>query len=349
MTLRSLFCFASLTFVFAFCFLTFDLASAHEVYVLDEQTIAQALAAESENPFNAYTGNKSQFYFWALVSIIMLSTIFFVSGFHLFEQRSHRILSLLKRLAHPLVRLTVGTTLVVFGWYGVLYGPELPLQDIFGAASGIIQVLLIALGVAVLAGIYVRAAALAAVALYAYAASTEGWHVLNYTTHLGAYFLLFILGSGEWSLVRVRERLPILVRSFIATLHSLAFPFLRLGFGFGVIFAAVYAKFLHSELALQVVYQYELTLYLPFEPLFIVLGALIIEFLAGLMMLLGVAVRWTALFLAFWLTMGHIFTVEMWWVHLVLYGLAVAIFCHGYDRWSLEGRFLRKNGQEPVL
>ena len=66
-------------------------------------------------------------------------------------------------------------------------------------------------------------------------------------------------------------------------------------------------------------------------------------------MFLGVAVRWTALFLAFWLTMGHIFTVEAWWVHLILYGIALAIFCHGYDRWSLEGRFLRRNGREPVL
>jgi uncharacterized membrane protein YphA (DoxX/SURF4 family) len=120
-------------------------------------------------------------------------------------------------------------------------------------------------------------------------------------------------------------------------------------FGFGVMFAAAYAKYFHSELAVQTVIQHHLTDFFPFDPLFIVLGALIIEFLAGLMLFLGIAIRWTGLFLIFWLTLSQLYFRELWWVHVVLFGIGFAIFCHGYDRFSLEGRLLKKKGHEPVL
>ena len=341
-----------LVFIFILCLLPFVLASAHEVYVLDDETIAAALATESLNPFNAYTGNEYEFYFWGLVSLVVVSTILFASIFHLFEKQLNPLLHFLKRLALPLVRAATSITLIVFGSYGVLYGPEIPLVEIFGSATGIVQVLLIVLGIAMGLGLYARLAALAATLIYLYTLSQFGWYVLSYINHFAAYFFLFVMGSGMWSLDLgwgFRKRVPLAVETFIEHLRPLAFPLLRIGFGAAIMIAAVYAKYVHSELAYQVVIQYELTRYLPFEPLFVVLGAFIIELLAGLMMFLGVAVRWTALFLAFWLTMGHIFTVEAWWVHLILYGIALAIFCHGYDRWSLEGRFLRRNGREPVL
>lgn len=331
-------------------FVPLSTASAHEVYVLDEKTIAEAFAAESPNPFSAFHGNEYEFFFWGFISFIVFSTILFASVFHIFEKYARGPLLFLKRAALPLVRLTVAVTLIVFGSYGVLYGPELPLHMIFGGANGWIEIVLMLLGAAILLGVFARTAALGAITLYLYALGTEGLPLLNYLTHLGAYLTLILLGSGEWSL---GAKWNVLRSSSIEkTLHRLrplAFPLLRMGFGFSVMFAAVYAKFLHSELTLQVVYHYELTQHLPFEPLFIVLGALIIEFLAGLMMFLGIAVRWTALFLAFWMTMGHIFTEEMWWVHLILYGIALAIFCHGYDKWSLGGRFLQRDGRDPVL
>ena len=331
--------------------LPFGFTSAHEVYVLDQETIESALAAESSNPFSAYHGNEYEFYFWGFISFVAFSTILFASVFHLFEKQLDPLLFFLKRIAHPLVRLTVGTTLVVFGWYGVLYGPELPLAELFGGAAGILQALLIILGVAVFAGIYARAAAFIAILVYFSAVAAGDWDVFSYVNHLGAYLFLGLMGSGEWALDSRWHagRLLSALHSFLEKLRPLAFPLLRMSFGLAIMLAAIYAKYVHSELAEQVVIQYDLTRFFPFDPLFVVLGAFIIEFLAGLMMFVGVAVRWTALFLAFWLTVGHIFTEEEWWVHLILYGIALAIFCHGYDHWSLEGRYLRRNGREPVL
>ena len=328
-----------------------SLTGAHEVYVLDDETIAAALATESLNPFNAYVGNEYEFYFWGFVSLVVVTTILFASIFHLFEKQLYPLMSFLKRVAHPLVRLTVSATLIVFGWYGVLYGPELPLAALYGSAAGIMQALLIVLGIAILIGAYTRAAALIAILVYFSAVAAGGWYVFSYVDHLGAYLLLGLMGSGAWALDSRWHagRLLSALHSFLEKLRPLAFPLLRMSFGLAIMLAAIYAKYVHSELAEQVVIQYDLTRFFPFDPLFVVLGAFIIEFLAGLMMFVGVAVRWTALFLAFWLTVGHIFTEEEWWVHLILYGIAVAIFCHGYDRWSLEGRYLRRSGGEPVL
>lgn len=324
-------------------------ATAHEVYVLSAEQIAKALAGDSPNPFSAYRGNEFEFYTWGLISIIVLSTLLFSATFHLFEHRLNPLLFRLKRLAHPLVQFTAGTTLGIFGLHGVLYGPELPLEQLFGPASGIAQAGIILLSTSFLFGIWTRSAALIAMALYAFVVWSSDLYAFTYLNHLGAYVFIFIMGKSEWTiraLVRIHHISPV---HFLRKLRLIAYPMLRMTFGFAVMFAAVYAKFIHSELALHVVHEYNLTQYFPFEPLFIVLGALIIEFLAGLMIFLGIAVRWSVLFLAFWLTLGHLSTPEAWWVHLSLYGIGIAIFCHGYDHWSLEGRLFKRKGQEPVL
>jgi hypothetical protein len=40
---------------------------------------------------------------------------------------------------------------------------------------------------------------------------------------------------------------------------------------------------------------------------------------------------------------------ELIWPHGILFGLAIALFLHGYDRYSLEGFFLKKGKREPVF
>ncbi len=326
-------------------------ALAHEVYVLDAETVAAGIAAVSPNPFTAYVGNEFNFFFWGFVSFVTFSTILFASLFRVFEKVLDPALFYLKRWAHPLVRVTVGTCLVSFGIAGKLYGTEINLQDLFASWSTVMQGLLILGGAAVIAGIYVRTVATLSIAVYAYSASMLGWYVLTYTDHLGGYLLLLILGAGSWSLENLLRRGHISpsLRSHIQPFVPFAFPAMRILFGFGIMFAAIYAKFIHSELALNVVHQYNLMAYFPFDPLFIVLGALIIEFLAGLMMLLGIEIRWTGLFLIFWLTLSLLYFQEAVWPHVILFGLGLAIFFHGYDRYSLEGRFFKGRGVEPTL
>lgn len=325
--------------------------AAHEVYVLPDRTIADALAAPSPNPFTAYSGNEMQFYLWGLVSFIVFSTVLAAVLFRVFERSMGPLFMQLKQYAHLLVRLTAGSALIAFALAGELYGMELSIASVFGAAAPFAQLILGAIGAMLLLGFYTRPAASIALGIFALSALQHGWYLIMYIDHAGAYLLLMALGSGRWSLDfrSNKTATPGMMRLLPQLLMPYAFPILRVAFGVSIMFAAFYAKFLHSELALRVVEDYALTHIFPFEPLFIVLGALIIEFLAGLLLFLGIAVRWTSVFLLGWLILAQFYFQEPVWPHFILMGVGLALFCHGYDRYSLGGYFLKRGRQEPIL
>ena len=116
-----------------------------------------------------------------------------------------------------------------------------------------------------------------------------------------------------------------------------------------VVYAAVYAKFLHANLTLSTIEQYHLLNFFHFDPLFVVLGAFIIESLIGIFFIVGIAIRWTAIFFLFWIGLSLLYFGEAVWPHLVLIGLNITLILHGYDRYSLEGRLFKRRLLEPVL
>ncbi len=79
------------------------------------------------------------------------------------------------------------------------------------------------------------------------------------------------------------------------------------------------------------------------------LGAAIIELLIGTFFILGIEIRFTALFVLFWLSLSLSYFGEAVWPHIVLIGIPVAFIFYGYDKYSLEGRFFKRRGREPVL
>jgi hypothetical protein len=120
-------------------------------------------------------------------------------------------------------------------------------------------------------------------------------------------------------------------------------------FGISALYASWYAKLFHSNLALNTVTDYHLTKYFHFSALFIVLGALIVESLIGFFFILGIEIRFTALFFLVFLTLSLFFFGEVVWPHLILIGVNIAFILHGYDKYSIEGRFFEKDNREPVL
>ncbi len=324
-------------------------ASAHEVYVLPLDVIQNAMGNPSPDPFSAYIGNELTFFFWAFVSFVVVSTVAAATFFRLFERQLTPHLLRLKRYALPVARLTAGISTMSFGFASALYGTEMPFDTLFGGAAPLMQIFFLLAGLSITLGIFTRPFALLLALIYLYSAWIYGWYVLTYTDHIGLYILLILLGGGGLSLSRRLHINEVNAPAFIERLRPLAFPIMRACLGFGVLFASVYAKYLYSSLALNVVVLYDLTKYFPFDPLFVVLGALIIEFLIGLLLFFGVAIRWTLVFLAFWLTLSLLYFQEMIWPHIILFGLAISLFMHGYDRFTLEGRLLKKRGSEPVL
>ena len=308
--------------------------SAHEVYVLSPETIAHDLATPSQSPLDAFSGHEDQFFLWAFIGFIFVSTIFFASITHRLEEFFARFLNPLRAYSPLVARLTLGICLLACGYNYALFGPELPFGDfgIFGVAA---QWAFYISGVLIISGYFVRAAAIVAGGVFVAGIALYGTYMLNYTNYLGEMVVVFMLamagtaGRKQW--------------------EPYAFLVLRIAFGISVAFAAVYAKFIHSNLALSTISQYHLTNFFHFDPLFIVLGACIIEVTMGIFFIIGFEIRHTSLFFLFWILLSLLYFGESVWPHLVLVGVNMALFMYGYDKWTVEGRFFNRGKLQPFL
>ena len=336
---------------FAIAWLIPAFASAHEVYVLDHATVLRDVAAVSPNPLLAFFSNTYQFFLWGFISFVTVSTLFFASIFRVFESALDPFFWRLKKYAAPVARVTLGLALICCAYNSALFGPELPFSDFVGHAYvPLVYSALYIAGVLIALGWLTRIAALAMLPIFALALHHYGFYMLNYTNYLGEMLFVFVLGGGFLSLDGAgAHHIPEATRRFIRWIEPYSFLILRILFGVAIAYAAIYAKFIHSQLALDTISQYHLTDFFHFEPLFTVLGALIIETLIGLFFIVGVEIRWTALFFLFWLVLSLLYFGEAVWPHLILIGLNITFFLHGYDRYSLEGRFFKRHGIEPVL
>jgi hypothetical protein len=313
---------------------------AHEVYVLSPEEVAQALATPPISPFATVLADLSQFMFWAVVAIIAVTTLFFMSISRRIERWSEPFFDQYRRYAPVFVRVGVGASLVVAAFWQALFGPELPLSMVFGPAALLALIVLGLSGAMILCNIYVRIGAGLGMVLYVVAFVTYGSYLITYIEFLGAFVFLFLGGASEKT-----GNMPRVFAKLIHRLRPYRFMILRVSLGAAVMFASLYAKILYSPLALTVVNKYDLTSYWifsSFTPDFLVLGAALVELLCGLLILLGVEIRHTGAFLAFWMTLSLFYFQEMVWPHIILFGLVGAFFLYGYDKYSLEGRFFKR-------
>lgn len=303
-------------------------ASAHEVYVLSHESIASGIASDSPNPFEAFATNRFQFFLWGFIAFVVVSTIFFASITHRLEMFFEPFLTRLRPWAAPVARVTLGVCLIASAYNDALFGPELPLSD-FGPYGTLIRVALLVAGILVLFQRFAKQGALIALVIFMIASFWYGWYILTYVNYLGEILLALFLIKPVW--------------------EPYAFLALRVGFGVSIAFAALYAKFIHSNLALSVVLEYDLTRYFQFEPLFVVLGACIIEILIGIFFIVGFEIRHTVLFFLFWIFVSLLFFGEAVWPHLVLVGVNIALFMYGYDDLTVEGKFFNRGKLQPFL
>ena len=347
-----------LPLIFAFCLLPFALTHAHEVYVLPPETVEQAMKATSFDMLETMKNNLGQFVFWGFIAFTLVSTIFFISIFHFLESRMATFFAKLKVHAPIIVRISTGLGLMSAGYHGASFGPELAFVHDFGSFAHLASLLLLVSGALITVGLWTRYAAALALIFFVISIFHHGLYMLTYLGYAGAAIFLLIVGSHRASahtMLDMPERIPRAYRSLVEKLKPFAFPLLRLCFGLSLVYSALYAKVLHNNLALQVAsvplagHDYSLSFYFGFDPYFLVLGAAIIEILIGLFFIAGVEIRWTSIFLLFWLSLSLWYFGEAVWPHIVLIGIPIAFIMHGYDKYSLEGYFLKKGRREPVL
>jgi uncharacterized membrane protein YphA (DoxX/SURF4 family) len=326
-------------------------ATAHEVYVLNTPTVQYDVSHTSPNPFSLISTNREQFALATLIGVILVLGVFFISISRRLEDALDPILMKAKRYAPLVARLTLGFSLIAAAYYKALFGPELPLAGLVGHYAAALQVILYLLGILIVLGLFVRQSALATLAIFVIAVIVYKSYLLTYVNYLGEIVANLILGGGMWSLDRYMKKATIAttVSSWKQKIEPYAMPALRILFGISAVYASWYAKLFHSQLALDTVTEYHLTNYFHFPALFVVLGALIVETLIGLFFILGIEIRFTALFFLVFLTISLFFFGEVVWPHLILLGVNIAFILHGYDRYSIEGRFFKKGTREPVL
>ena len=328
--------------LFAIVLLFPGLALAHEVYVLTPAEISYGTSTAAFNMLAVAQQNLGQFFFWGFIVFVAVSTVFFVSMFHVLERLLDPFFGRARPYAQTVCRTTVGLGLIAGAVYGATYGPELPLAA-FGMFAPVVAAAMALVGLCFLLDFRAREASYAALALFAVGVFQHGVYMLTYVNYLGEFLVLaFVVGQ---SVPKGRRRARLQYEPAI----------IRIGFGLSLLYSSLYAKILHNELALQVAslplsgHAHSLAYYFGFEPHFLVLGAALIEMLIALFFIFGIEVRWTCIFLEFWLALSLWYFGESVWPHLILIGIPIALFIWGYDRYSIEGRFFKRGKLEPVL
>ncbi|HRH94108.1 MAG TPA: DoxX family membrane protein, partial [Candidatus Peribacteria bacterium] len=308
--------------------------------------IAVDMAMQPVSPLSVIEHNLGLFFLWMFISLLTVFIVFFVSISRFAERKLDPVLVKMKHYAPAVSRMTVGLSFLAGAYYQASYGPELPMAPAFGAYTPVAVGVLAFIGVLIIAGLWTRFAAAVAFCFYFYAVYRNGAYMLTYTNYLGELIVLLLIGGHKLTVSGApHPRMEALSEK----LKPYSFFILRVFFGIALIYTSMYAKFQHSTLAFDVVEKYHMTSFFPFEAHFFVLGAGIIEIVIGMFFVLGIEIRFTALFFLFWLTSSLIFFGESVWPHIVLMGIPVALLMHGYDKFSLEGRFFKVGDREPVL
>lgn len=332
-------------------FVCTSFVSAHEVYVLEKNTVDALVAGEQPKPLELIMTSSALFFFWAFIAISVISAVFLISISHWFEKIFDPLFfHIKKKYAIIIGRVTLGSALIASGYFSALFGPDLPITEFFNEQLVYaIDVLLVTLGISFIFGFGTRIAATIMLALFAWTVYVKGIYMLTYVNYLGEILLVLILGAHVLAIDKKMRKSHRYLNRIERFFEKYAFLILRVAFGVSLIFASVYAKLINSSLALQTVIDYNLTDYFPFDPLFIVLGAGLIEITLGVFFIIGFEIRFAAVFLLFFLTLSLLYFGEAVWPHFILFGVAFALFVHGYDRYTIEGRFFKDAKHEPIL
>ena len=245
--------------------------SAHEVYVLDHAEISRALTTDSPNPFSVLPEQEKLFLTYGAAIAFGVIIILFLSVSPLFERVCNPWLSKLKPWAPLIARVTLGLSIIASGYYGAIFGPELPLTQIVSPDFvPLLGIVLVYAGVFIMLGLLTRIVSVLGVILFAILICVDHTYMLTYASYLGEFILFVILGGGAHSL---DEHVPFLnkvdnySKKFRKRLEPYSFLIMRILFGVSVFFASFYSKFLHSNLALATVTEYHLTDFFHFTPL----------------------------------------------------------------------------------
>lgn len=306
---------------------------AHEVYVLNQKSIHADEHNHAVNIFHAIHNVRS-FALFVVCALVILS----IFGLALWQKSRpywKKVGSQIDKatiIAPDIIRIAFGASLLFSASHGALYGPELPLHSII--AGKVIVALLWISGTALVLGLWSRIWAWTMVAVWLWALTTKGVYLLTYSNYLGEALAIILLPYQRMSIDTFITKKSTITKRMQNARYSM--PLARLLFGFSLLYTAVSVKFMDTALSLDVVNQYHLTRFFPFPPLFVVLGAGLIELTVALLYMAGLLQRFTTVIFLGFMAASLLFFKESVWPHYLLIALAIGIFLHEPDMWAAD-------------
>lgn len=301
---------------------------AHIGYVVPEQELSQNTGFDFDFLFSVLHDPLN-------VGLI-LGTIFAVAMIYFVLKRSslfmNRLVFLRNRtvsyleLTPWMMRLSLGIALIGAGTSQVLISPII----IHTAAFSFVQILL---GFLLLAGFLLTPAIIFTILLFLMALA-QNFYLLGNLDFLALAASLLILANPKPGL---DDLLGIPPFSWLQSLKSLVPLILRIGIGGAMMFLAIYEKFLNPHFSQLVVDNYHLTSIIPVSPAMWVLSAGLIEFLVGLLLIIGLRTRLVAAIAFCVLTLSFFYFHETVFSHITLFGTLSVIFVTGGGKVSIDG------------
>lgn len=230
-----------------------------------------------------------------------------------------------------MARLSLGIALLGAGTAGAFISPVF-------AATPQIAFLEVVLGFLLLAGFLITPALLAAVALFCFGLSQSSYLIGN-VDMLALAVALLLLGSKRPGL---DDMLGIKKWGGASKFHQYAPLVLRIGLGVAFLFLAIYEKFLNPHGSELVVTMYNLTRAVPVSPALWVLGAGMVEFVLGTLLILGLEVRLVSVVSFLVISISFFYFKESVYSHVTLFGALSMLVVTGAGPWSIDSLIRKK-------
>ncbi len=323
--------------------------AAHEVYVLDKDTIVSDFGVKGINVLNSL--NDPAAFRAFLYGTIVVALGFVLLSYVLHTKLSKKLderFSQMRQYAHLIIRVGLGLSFLWGAYHNAIFGPEIPLESIPGGMLW--KPVLVLVGLLLIFGVLTRLSALAALFAYIATSSQHGWYMVNYLNYLGEIAIL-LLERGElfsldkyinWQSSIFHPKFPRWFEQVEDFSEQYSFPIIRIAFGIALIWAAISVKIMAPALSLDVLANHGLLTQVGFGALFVVFAAALIEILLGLILVFGIMYRPGMLLLIFFVSYSVWFFGEAVWPHVILVGLGIGLFLHGKDNLCLEDWFYNK-------
>ena len=312
-------------------------AAAHVGYVV------------SDEEFAAHSGSDAPFLLGALAdpwNILLIALSVVCVLFFYFSLRHARWFRRIADHVHTqtrsydelipwMIRLTLGISLIGAGTAGVLVSPALEGY----AQFSFIQILI---GFLLMAGFLLGPVSILLIVLYL-AALSKSMYLVGNLDFLGLALTLGIIADARPG---IDDLFGIPFKPLFKKFKKYVPLILRVGIGVAMMFLGLYEKILNPHLSELVVNAYGLTSVIPVGPEMWVLGAGVVEFLVGLLILLGVHTRLTSSIAFLILSLSFFYFGEDVYSHITLFGTLSILFVTGGGALSCDNVIAQRDAKE---